>query len=164
MITKILILTFLIPYKLLHATVQTGGTIRKVFKGKNISRKIKNGTVLQSSDNDFQGMKNARIDHTNHKGSGKYRRLVVIDSNSKNELAVMKRQTRGHIQVGKSNYHSAIMTLDDNNKPIKAGKKFVVHGKGIPPSEANQIKKKALEHHESGKKNHERLRKLKGRK
>lgn len=60
-------------------------------KRKNVSQKIPNGRTLQTRDEHFEGQKNYR--KPGYENKGDYRRVVVIDSNRDDELAVIKLTT-----------------------------------------------------------------------
>lgn len=154
---------------------------------KNISSKVKNGTILQTRDEFFEGQSNYRKPDYEEKGN--YRKAVVIDSNRKAELAVVKLTTKGNsyyvfprkdekIDVEskyykqsklkhpeKSKYRPFIEIFDDENKPIKISSKFVYVGEYIHKKLANDIKENSIT--KPGKReiqdNRQKLKKLKNR-
>ena len=97
-----------------------------------------------------------------------YRKVVVVDSNRADELAVVKLTTSKQgtalpdYQQGKSKYRPFVATKDDENKPIKVGKKFLPNKpqKDVSQKDVNQIKKDSIKR----KDNRNKLRELKGRK
>ena len=133
-------------------------------KKKNISSRVPNGTRLQTRDDYLK-------DGINTKASrGNYRPVVVIDSNKKDELAVIKvthssKRKKINGFDGNSGIRLYIHIEDDEGNPIKVGRKFIKKGAGIGKKEANKIKKKAIKraHPKIKKDNREKLRKLKGR-
>ncbi len=141
-------------------------TKRKPAKRKNVSQKIPNGRTLQTRDEFFFG--DTKYRKPGYEGKGLYRIVVVIDSNRKDELAVVKLTTskKGKnlpdYQKGKSNYRPYVRTKDDENKPIKVGEKFVENRKkkDVSQKDVNTIKKDVVKI----KKNRNDLKRLKGRK
>ena len=91
-----------------------------------------------------------------------------MDSNRADELAVVKLTTSKQgtalpdYQQGKSKYRPFVATKDDENKPIKVGKKFLPNKpqKDVSQKDVNQIKKDSIKR----KDNRKKLRELKGRK
>ena len=89
-------------------------------------------------------------------------------SNRADELAVVKLTTSKQgtalpdYQQGKSKYRPFVATKDDENKPIKVGKKFLPNKqqKDVSQKDVNQIKKDSIKR----KDNRNKLRELKGRK
>ena len=145
------------------------GTAKKVFKKprrKNISQKIPNGRTLQTRDEFLEGQGKYR--KPGYENKGLYRKVVVVDSNRADELAVVKLTTSNQgtplpdYQQGKSKYRPFIETKDNDNKPIKIGKKFHSNKptKDMSQKDVNQIKRDSVVR----KDNRDKLRKLKGRK
>lgn len=134
---------------------------------KNVSKRIPNGRTVQTRDEFFFGHKNYR--KPGYAKKGLYRKAVVVDSNSQDELAVVKLTTspKGRSIVGekKSKYKPFIETLDDDGKPIKLGKKFKENktSKDLSKRDTNAIKHDSVTDPVTGKKNRARLRKLKDR-
>lgn len=133
---------------------------------KNISQKIPNGRTLQTRDEFFEGQEKYR--KPGYENKGLYRKVVVVDSNRADELAVVKLTTSKQgtalpdYQQGKSKYRPFVATKDDENKPIKVGKKFLPNKqqKDVSQKDVNQIKKDSIKR----KDNRNKLRELKGRK
>lgn len=140
-------------------------------KNKNVSQKVPNGRTVQTRDEYFEGQKNYRKPGYGKKGV--YRKAVVVDSNRKDELAVVKLTTskKGKTldyKSGKSKYRPFVITKDDKGKPIKLGKKFVGNSPkaDVSKKEVNKIKKDLFrgESKKTSKDNRKRVRELKGRK
>lgn len=135
-------------------------------KRKNVSQKIPNGRTLQTRDEFFEGQEKYR--KPGYENKGLYRKVVVVDSNRADELAVVKLTTSKQgtalpdYQQGKSKYRPFVATKDDENKPIKVGKKFLPNKpqKDVSQKDVNQIKKDSIKR----KDNRNKLRELKGRK
>lgn len=138
-------------------------------KRKNVSQTIPNGRTLQTRDERFEGHKNYR--KPGYEKKGDYRKVVVVDSNRDDELAVVKLTTskKGKTlktyQKGKSSYRPYVETKDDEGKPIKAGKKFKMNkpSKDVPPAEISKIKKETFKTARQAPKNRKRVQKMKKR-
>ncbi len=112
---------------------------------KNISKKIPNGRTFQTKDNYFYGAENYRKPNVR----GHYRRVVVVDSNRKNELAVVKLTTSkkgksiSTYKKGKSRYRPFVFTKDFRNKPIKRNRYFIENNKtnDLGKHEVREIKR-----------------------
>ncbi|HKL94160.1 MAG TPA: hypothetical protein VJZ69_02625 [Clostridia bacterium] len=104
--------------------------------------------------------------YENGKG-GNYRKSVVIDSNRSDELAIVKltKSKKGtplkEYKNGESTYRPFVYTADEDNNPIKTGKKFIPANKkdNMSKKDVTKIKKECVQHEE----NRDKLRKLKGR-
>lgn len=135
-------------------------------KRKNVSQKIPNGRTLQTRDEFLEGQGDYR--KPGYENKGLYRKVVVVDSNRADELAVVKLTTSKQgtplpdYQKGKSKYRPFIETKDNENKPIKIGVKFHSNKptKDMSQKDVNQIKRDSIKR----KDNQDKLRKLKGRK
>ena len=133
---------------------------------KNVSQKIPNGRTLQTRDEFFEGQEKYR--KPGYENKGLYRKVVVVDSNRADELAVVKLTTSKQgtalpdYQQGKSKYRPFVATKDDENKPIKVRKKFLPNKQqeDVSQKDVNQIKKDSIKR----KDNRNKLRELKGRK
>ena len=133
-------------------------------KRKNVSQKYRNGLILQTRDEYFEGEGNFRKQGYENKGN--YRKAVVVDSNRDNELAVVKLTTKRGIKLDeKSRYRPFIETRDNEDKAIKVSNKFIPTKKTIEKSTVNAIKINSLKH--TGKDvesiNGNKLRQLKSR-
>ncbi len=148
---------------------------KKVPKRKNVSQKVRNGTTLQTRDEfleSYDGQNNIKPNHPNK--NDLYRRVVVVDSNRKDELAVVKLTTKGKHKLatyenGKSTYKPIVETKTNKGKSIKIdGAKFVKNKskKDLSEQSVNKIKKDALKKASSKTRfeNKSKLRKLKNRK
>lgn len=162
------------PKKATTAKAMTKPTIPKMSqktppKRKNVSQTIPNGRTLQTRDEHFEGQKNYR--KPNYENKGDYRRVVVVDSNRDDELAVIKltASKKGKplksYQRGKSHYRPYVETKDEEGNPIKAGKKFKINksSQDVPAVEISEMKKEAFKTAQQASKNRKRVRKLKKR-
>lgn len=139
----------------------------KAKKNRNISKRIPNGLILQTRDEFFEGQSNyKKPGYQNTKTF--YRKAIVVDSNKKDELAVIKGTTKpgDNIQGTNTNVKYFIQTQDNNNRPIKIGNKFISTQKKISEKCVNAIKHNALKSSsiKLQKENKSKLRKLKRRK
>lgn len=133
---------------------------------RNASQNIPNGRTLQTRDEYLQDGKG--YTKPGKENSGLYRKVVVVDSNKNNELAVVKLTTSEKGQVltgyktGKSKYRPYVQTRDDEDNPIKIGQKFHENKPqhNVTRASVNTIKKDLIKK----PKNREQLRRLKGRK
>lgn len=66
-------------------------------KRKNVSQKIPNGRTLQTRDEFFEGQEKYR--KPGYENKGLYRKVVVVDSNRADELAVVKLTTQSKEQL-----------------------------------------------------------------
>ena len=141
---------------------------KKPQKRKNVSQKIRNGTTLQTRDEFLESGKNYK--KPGYEKKGLYRKVVVVDSNRNDELAVVKTSTKGKRIKGekKSRFKPFVETKDSDNKPIKVGKKFIQNKpkKSLNKSQVSQIKKETFKNARKDivKENQSKVRKLKGRK
>ena len=139
----------------------------KAKKNRNISKRIPNGLILQTRDEFFEGQGNyKKPGYQNTKTF--YRKAIVVDSNKKDELAVIKGTTKpgDNIQGTKTNVRYYVEILDDENNPIKLGKKFISSKEKISEKCANSIKHNAINNIANKslrKRNRKKLRQLKGR-
>lgn len=143
-------------------------------KNKNKSKKVPNGTIVRTRDEHFRG----GYEKPGYGNKGDYRGAIVVDSNKKDELALIKMTTskkgRRMPETKGSRYRPYIETKDDKGKAIKENKKFKIKrdrsGKikeKISVKAANKIKKGSIKNPKkdsSGKSNREKLKELKGRK
>lgn len=114
--------------------------VAKKRKNKNVSKKVPNGTILQTRDEYFENASKYRKPGYTNKGL--YRKATVIDSNRFDELVVVKGTTKGkplNSTVFLS-YKPFVETKDDTGKPIKLGKKFVPTTYILPANIITQIK------------------------
>ena len=135
-------------------------------KSKNVSKTVRNGTILRTRDEYFKGDKNYR--KPGYEKAGHYRAAAVVDTNRDDELALMKLTTSGKAKKisGKSGFRAYIRTLDDNGKPIRISGKFIPDKphKALTKAQVNEIKKDCVTDAKTGQKNRAKLKKLKGRK
>lgn len=133
-------------------------------KRKNVSQKYRNGLILQTRDEYFEGEGNFRKQGYENKGN--YRKAVVVDSNRDNELAVVKLTTKRGIKLNdKSNYRPFIETRDNEDKAIKVSNKFMATKKAIEKRKVDAIKINSLKNSgkDIGTANSNKLRQLKKR-
>lgn len=135
-------------------------------KSKNVSKSVKNGTILRSRDEYFKGAKDYR--KPGYESKGNYRATAVVDTNRKDQLALVKLTTseKAIPLDEKGGFRAYILTQDENGRPIKVSGKFVPdkRGKTLTKQQVNRIKKESLSDPKMGKENKKRLRGLKGRK
>lgn len=137
-------------------------------KTKNVSRKIPNGRTLQTRDEYFEGKKNYRKPGYEQKGN--YRKVVVVDSNRKDDLAVVKLTTSGKGKSipgeKKSKYRPYVETKDDTGKPIRIGSKFVENSpkKDLSFEAVSKIRDDVFQKSEGAPENRKKLQKLKNKK
>lgn len=143
---------------------------------RNISSKVPNGRIIHTRDKDLHGGNG----YEKKDSKGLYRMVVVVDSNSDDELAVVKLTTseKGialpEYKNGKSKYREYILTLDKNDNPIKITPKDKRSGSprfeedkpknDMPKKVVDKIKKDCINNEAMGKKNRDRLHKMKKRK
>ncbi len=136
---------------------------------RNVSKKIKNGTTLQTRD-EYLGYSNYKnAGHLNPRDL--YRKVVVVDSNKRDELAVVKLTTKGsntlpNYKKGKSTYKPIVET-HSNGKKIKIDKlKFVANKSkdDVSINDVNVMKKKIFKNSKLAETNRNKVRSLKGRK
>lgn len=132
-------------------------------KNKNISRTIKNGTLVQVRDSYLEHGKNTKGRNQD------YRVATVIDSNRNDEIGIVKRQhATNAIEINGEFYNPNIKTKNKDNKPLKIDHQHVriIRTRSYTERDANEIKRKALKEQSKNvrKPNKKRLRELKGRK
>ena len=136
-------------------------------KSKNVSKTVKQGLIVHTRDEYFRGAKDYRKPGY-EKSTGNYRQAAVVDSNRKDQLALVKLTTSEKaIPLNeKGGFRAYILTQDENGRPIKVSGKFIPDSKGkkLPKEQVNKIKKESLSDPKTGKENKRRLRRLKGRK
>lgn len=139
---------------------------------KNISKTIKNGTVLKTRD-EFLEDNNGYV-KPNHKNDNVlYREFITLETNRKGEVVGVKIQSGGkesvfNASMQEEKFNLILKSKDDKGKPIQLGDKFkrVKVKYHISEKDANKIKKDAINHPNSRirKQNLNKLRELKGRK
>lgn len=139
---------------------------------KNISKTIKNGTVLKTRD-EFLEDNNGYI-KPNHKNDDiLYREFITLETNRKGEIVGVKIQSGGKNSVFNASrqeerYNLILKSKDNKGNPIQLGEKFkrVKVKYHISERDANKIKREAVNHPNSKirKQNLNKLRELKGRK
>jgi hypothetical protein len=150
----------------------------RMSKNKNISKSAKNGTLIHTRDKHLGSSHG--YDKKDKKGL--YRMATIVDSNTKEEIAVVKLTTseKGtalpNYKNGKSKYKNYIETVDSNGNPIRITPVTADYKKSQKPrfeadkknalskQEVNKIKKDCINDPITGKENRKRLHNLKGRK
>ena len=132
-------------------------------KGKNVSKRIKNGTVLQTRDEYLHGQGNYR--KKGYEKKGNYRKVAVIDSNRRDELAVVKLYSTSGTTLIETNsrYKPFVETLDNENKRIRVGGKFIPNGQKLSKQNVSIIKKDCFKTPNVQGKNTQKVREIKGR-
>lgn len=132
-------------------------------KRKNISLKVRNGTILHTRDEYIYGSANYR--KRGYENKGNYRKVVVVDSNSRDQLAVVKLYSNsGKALPGtKSRYKPFVEVRDDDGKRIKVGSKFIRGGQKLSKYHISLIKNDCFRTSSEKKKNRRKVRSLKGR-
>lgn len=133
-------------------------------KNKNVSKSIKNGSLVITKDNYLYGSDGK---------STKTRMTTVVDSNRSDELALVKytksskngrkfKNSKGFVGHG-----NTIYTLDNDNKPIKIDNdKFKLGNKkrSITKKQANEIKRRLIVENKYGTRFRKSLHNLKKKK
>jgi hypothetical protein len=137
-------------------------------KKKNKSNKIPDGRTLQTRDEYFEGQGGYR--KPGHKRQDFYRRVVVVDSNRDDELAVVHLTGDKGIPLkdyaqGRSGYKPLVKILDDKKKPIKIGYKFRENepSRNVSKQDVIVIKKECFTNPKVKKENRRKVRRLKQR-
>lgn len=136
---------------------------------KNVSKTIPNGRTLQTRDEYFAGQKKYR--KPGYESKGHYRKVVVIDSNDLDDLAVVKLTTSPKGVTldygnGKSKFRPFVLTEDNDGQPIRAGNKFVENkpNKDLSKRDVTKIKSESFKTSSHSKENRRRVRVMKKRK
>ena len=132
-------------------------------KKKNVSQKVRNGTVLHTRDEYIYGSASYR--KPGYVNKGNYRKVAVVDSNKFDDLAVVKLTTKGKtLPEEKSTYKPFVETLDNEGNPIRVGSKFISRGAKVSSHAVSVIKKDSFKDSKTRKINRRKVRKMKGRK
>lgn len=114
---------------------------------KNKSQKYPNGTIVQTRDEFLQRRGSSRrtpYSDANHPNPRDYyRTTVVVDSNRKNELALVKKTTHSG-RSPKGTYSERIEVRNFKNKPIKIGSYFKVSRKRLSKKETSDLRKRVF--------------------
>ena len=139
---------------------------------KNRSKKYKDGRVIQTRDEYLSG--NASYRKPGYKNKGLYRKAVIVDSNAKDEVALVKLNGHSGKRMILANYRNGalgvkpfIETGNWSNKPIKIdGKHYLLLPMTHSLSKADLVSVKiyCLKDQKYGEVNRNKLRSLKGRK
>ena len=141
-------------------------------KKKNKSKKYKDGRVVQTRDEYLSG--NSKFLKQGYEKKGLYRKAVIIDSNSRDEVALVKLNGHSNKRMILKNYRNGelgvkpfVETGNWANKPIKIdGKHYLLLPINHALSKADLISVKiyCLKDQKYGEINRNKLRALKGRK
>lgn len=141
-------------------------------KKKNKSKKYKDGRVIQTRDEYLSGNNNFR--KKGYEQKGLYRKAVIIDSNSKDEVALVKLKGHSSKRMILDNYRNGVLgvkpfveTGNWANKPIKIDGKYylllpVTHS--LSKVDLISVKIYCLKDQKYGEVNRKKLRALKGQK
>lgn len=119
---------------------------------RNASKKVPNGRTVQTRDEYFNKANNYIKPGYENKKGGNYRKAVVVDSNRKNELALVKLTTSSkgyelpNYKKGESKFKPFVETKDNNGNFIKLGNKFIANKKkdDLSKKDVNKIKKELV--------------------
>jgi len=136
---------------------------------KNVSKKIKNGTTLQTRD-EYVGESNyIKPSYKNNKSL--YRKVVVVDSNRDDDLAIVVLTTKGkhklrNYKSGKSSYKPFVETMSHNQPIRNDSKKFVANKiqHSLSKEDTSMIRKHVFSGTKQAGINRQKVRKLKNRK
>lgn len=132
---------------------QIKNKINLIFKSrdKNVSSKVKIGTVIMTRDEYFLDNNNYVKPEYANKPNILYREAIAVDTNKQNHLALIKLQSNGkHSVLNKSmqeeKYNPYIKIFDNEGKPITLNEKFKRGNPKYDVNEktANKMKQKAL--------------------
>lgn len=137
---------------------------KKPPKRKNVSQRVPNGSLIITNDKYLYGTDG---------NSNKVRMSITVDSNRKDQLAIVKLTTsekhgrRFQNNKGFDKHSDMIYTKDNKGNPIVIeGNKFVKgsNNRSITASQANEIKRRNVKESKYRKENRKRLKKLKSSK
>ena len=135
-------------------------------KSKNVSKKVKNGTIIHTRDEYFEGQKNYK--KPGYEKKGNYRLSAVLDTNRDDHMALVKLTTSSKAKKvnEKSGFRAYIETKDERGNPIKISGRFIPDktGKSLSKRQVNEIKKDCVTDPKTGGRNRKKLKGLKGRK
>ena len=108
------------------------------------AKKVKIGTILQTRDEFFKRAKNYR--KPGYEDKGNYRKAGVIDKNANDELALVKFVSKGIFTIDGTNlkYQPYVETLDDENKPIRIGSKFIPTKRVLSKKQVKSVRKNCV--------------------
>ena len=143
-------------------------------RNKNVSKTIPNGRTLQTRDEFLESGKGKKNIKPNHpEPNDLYRRVVVVDSNRKNEVAVVKLTTKGKNKLpnygrGRSSFKPIVEIRDNQGNFISIdGVKFKENKqkKDLSKKDVSFVKKKSFvkSNPKTREQNRTRARELKGR-
>lgn len=136
---------------------------------KNVSKKVPNGRTLQTRDEYFYGQ--SLYKKPGYENKGNYRKVVVIDSNDLDDLAVVKLTTSNKgitltYSNGKSKFRPYVITKDNEGKSIRIGSKFIENSpkKDLSKADIIKIKKETFGKSKNSIANRNKVREIKRRK
>ena len=133
-------------------------------KKKNVSKKVRNGTVLQTRDEYIFGSKGYK--KPGYQKKGNYRKVAVIDSNRRDDLAIVKLYSKSGQPLNgtASRYKPFVEIMDDKGKRIRIGAKFLDKGQRLSRENVAIIKKDCFKNPAVKYKNLKKIHSIKGRK
>ena len=133
-------------------------------KNRNVSQNIPNGTILQTRDEYIFGSQNYK--KPGYQNKGNYRKVAVIDSNRRNDLAIVKLYSKSGqpLKNTASRYKPFVEIMDDTGKRIRIGAKFIDKGQRLSKENVTAIKKDCFTNSSVKYKNRKKVRVIKGRK
>ncbi len=136
-------------------------------KNKNVSKKVPNGSILHTRDEYLHN--EGKYRKPGYKNKGNYRKVVVVDSNRRDDLAVVKlhKSSGTELPSKRAFYKPIVETLDDENNRIRAnfGKsgKFIAKGKPLSQEDVSAIKKDCFNNPKYRFKNRKKVQRIKNR-
>jgi hypothetical protein len=133
-------------------------------RNRNISKNVPNGTILHTRDEYLKDSGAYR--KPGYKNKGNYRKVVVVDSNRNDDLAVVKLYSKSGEELfdTDSRYKPFVETLDDENNRIRVGWKFIRKNQRLSKRNVAKIKKDCFTNPKYRYKNKKKVRRIKGRK
>ena len=120
-------------------------------------------TILQTRDEFLHGQGSYR--KPGYLKKGNYRKVVVVDSNRNDDLAVVKLYSESgkDLPSKKSKFKPFVETLDNESERIRTSKKFIPNGQHLDKKDVLAIKKESFLSPNVRYKNKKKVRKIKGR-
>lgn len=133
-------------------------------KTETYLKKVPNGTILQTRDEYIFGSQNYK--KPGYESKGNYRKVAVIDSNKRDDLAIVKLYSKSGqpLKNTPSRYKPFVEIMDDTGKRIRIGAKFIDKGQRLSKENVTTIKKDCFTNPSVKYKNRKKVRVIKGRK
>lgn len=133
-------------------------------KHKNVSKKLRNGTILQTRDEYLHN--EGKYRKPGYAKKGNYRKVAVIDSNRNDDAAVVKLHSGSGTPLPskKARYKPFVETLDNESNRIREGRKFILTNQRLSKNDITAIKKDCFTTPNVRYKNKKKVRRIKGRK